>query len=49
MSYNPSNPNPDNMTNNPLSDQSPIGVPDILTVGQPLDRVVDVEIEGFSS
>ncbi len=45
MSYNNANPNADNITNNPLSDQSPIGVPDILTIGQPLDRVVDVEIE----
>ena len=45
MSYSNGSANPDNLTNNPISDQSPLGVPDILNIGQPLDRVVDVEIE----
>ena len=39
------NPNSDSQSNNPLSNSVPQGVPDILQIGQPLDRQVDVEIE----
>ena len=50
MSYNNPNSNentngaePDAHSNNPLSNpNAPMGVPDILQIGQPLDRVVDV-------
>ena len=53
MSYNNPNSNentngaePDAHSNNPLSNpNAPMGVPDILQIGQPLDRVVDVELE----
>ena len=48
MSYNnenPVNPNADVGSNNPISASTPVGVPDILAIGQPLDRQVDIEIE----